>query len=113
MPYTVELFLANQNNILRLNQAGITSASASGAGSSGTRSKVARADELEVDIRLVAQTARLIEKKFPDFQNTFVLPRGSLTFDQIMQYTESFVADVVPHKDKFDQYALKTEFFRA
>ena len=111
VPYTIELFAANQNNILRLNQAGITSASAGGAGISGTRSKVARADEIETDIRLVAQTARLIEKRFPDFQNTFVLPRGSLTYDQIFQYTESIIADAPAHKEKFAQYALTDAFF--
>lgn len=113
VPYTVELFLANQNNILRLNQAGIVSASAIGAGVSGTRSKVARAEEIEADIRLVAQTARLIDARFPDFQNTFILPRGSLTYDQIVQYAESFAADAPAHEAKFDQYALKKEFFTA
>ena len=57
VPYTVVLFEANKTNILRLNAAGITSASALGAGVSGTRSKVARIDVIEADIRLVAQSA--------------------------------------------------------
>jgi hypothetical protein len=113
VPYTVALFLANKNNILRLNAAGITSASALGAGMSGTRSKVARIEEIEADIRLVAQTARLIDIRFPDFQNTFILPRGSLTYDQIIQFAESFVADVPPDKDKFAEYALFDAFFTA
>lgn len=111
VPYTVQLFADNKNNILRLNQAGITSASAIGAGVSGTRSKVARAEEIENDIRLVAQTARLIEKRFDDFQNTFVLPRGSLTYDQIVEYAESFVIDAAKDNDKFAEYALTDAFF--
>jgi len=113
VPYTAVLFLANKNNILRLNQAGIVSASAIGAGVSGTRSKVARAEEIEADIRLVAQTARLIDARFPDFQNSFILPRGSLTYDQIIQYADSFAVNAPANEAKFDEYSLKKEFFTA
>ena len=111
VPYTVELFAANKANIARLNLAGITLATAIGAKVSGTRSKVARAEDIENDIRLVAQTARMIEKKFPDWQNTFVLPRGSLTYEQVIQYAESFTAGAPPHRAKFAQYALNDAFF--
>lgn len=111
VPYTVELFVANKNNIARLNQAGITLATSTGAKLSGTRSKVARSEELENDIRLVAQTARLIEKKFPDFQNIFILPRGSLTYEQVMHHAESFIAGAPPHREKFALYALNEAFF--
>jgi hypothetical protein len=111
VPYTIVLFTNNRDNITRLNQAGISSASAVGAGLSGTRSKVARAAEIENNIRLVAKTAKIIQTKFPDFQNTFILPRGNLTFDQITQYAESFVADAPANKEKFTQYALTADFF--
>lgn len=111
VPYTVELFTNNRNNIARLNQAGITSVSAGGAGLSGTRSKAARAEEIEFDIRLTAKTARIIEKKAPDFQNTFELPSGSLTYDEIIQYADSFLADSVDNKEAFGKYALTDAFF--
>ncbi len=113
LPYTVELFARNQTNITRLNAAGITSVSAGGAGQSGTQSKVARAAEIEADIRLTAQTGKIIKKKFPEFQNTFILPRGTLNYDEIIHYAESFIADALPHDAKFSLYALNTAFFNA
>ncbi|KAK0039379.1 hypothetical protein Bpfe_031212 [Biomphalaria pfeifferi] len=102
---------ANKNNIERLNQAGIVSASAEGAGKSGTRSKVAYAEDMENDIRMVAKTAKTIKTKFPDFQNTFILPRGDLSYDDITAHTESFIADAAAHNDKFSLYALNQQFF--
>lgn len=111
VPYTVELFARNKNNIERLNHAGIVSASASGAGKSGTRSKRAYAEEMEADIRRTAKTAKTIKNKFPDFQNTFILPRGDLSYDDITAYTESFIADAAAHDDKFSLYALNRQFF--
>ncbi|HQU85818.1 MAG TPA: hypothetical protein PKY59_21960 [Pyrinomonadaceae bacterium] len=113
VPYSVELFLANQNNIDRLNQAGITLVSAKGAGISGTRSKVARAEDIEADLRMVAKTGRLIEEKDPTFKNTFVLPRGRLNYDEIIQYTEAFLRDAPANQERFDKYALKDTFFTA
>lgn len=80
LPSTVEWFADNVNNIERLHQAGITSASSGSARTSGTRSKVARAKEIENDLRLVARTARTVEMKNKDFKNTFTLSRGSLTY---------------------------------
>lgn len=113
VPYTVELFLANKTIIERLNQAGITLASSIGAGLSGTASKVARAAEIEADLRLVARTAVFIPNKFPDFQNTFILPRGYLTYDQIIHYSEAFIADATPNEAEFNHYALPKTFFTA
>lgn len=112
VPYTVELFAANQNNITRLNHAGITSASAEGAGASGTRSKVARFAEIVADLRLVVKTARRMEKKkIPGFQNTFLLPRGGLTYDEGIERADSFLTDASAYKQGFADYALTTTFF--
>lgn len=111
VPYTVELFAANRDNIARLNQAGITSASAEGAGESGTRSKAARFNEIVIDLRLVAKTARLIEQKDGSFQNTFTLPGGGLTYDEALERADSFIADAPAHDAKFSKYALTTTFF--
>lgn len=68
LPSTVEWFAANADNVERLHQAGITSASSGSAKTSGTRSKVARAKEIENDLRLVARTARTVEMKNQRFQ---------------------------------------------
>lgn len=68
VPYSVELFLANQNNIDRLNQAGITLVAAKGAGLIGTRNKEARIFDIIGDVRMVAKNSRLIETKAPTFQ---------------------------------------------
>lgn len=111
VPYTVELSMNNKNNIARLNQAGITSASADGAGTSGTRSKVAQYNEIINDLRLVAKTARRIEKKVQGFQNTFTLPRGGLTYDEGLARADSFIADAPANKDNFSKYALTPQFF--
>ena len=113
VPYTDELFLANRNNIDRMNQAGITRVSAKGAGISGTRSKVARAFDMESDLRLIAKTARIIEEVDPTFQNTFDLPRGRLNYEEIEHYTESFLRDAPANQARFDKYALKLAFFTA
>ena len=67
LPSTAGLFTANQNNVERLREAGITAATAGSARMSGTRSKAARAREITEDLRTVARTARLIEKKNSGF----------------------------------------------
>lgn len=36
-----------------------------------------------------------------------------MTYDEIIQYAESFIADAPPHDAKFSLYALKTDFFTA
>ena len=111
VPYTVELFTANQNNIDRLNEAGITLVSAKGAGLSGTRSKEARIFEIETDVRMVAKTARIIEAKDPAFQNTFVIGSGRITYEEAINYAESFIRDASANEARFDKYALKKAFF--
>lgn len=111
--YSVELFLANQNNINRMNQAGITRVSAKGAGISGTRSKAARAFDMELDLRSIAKTARVLEEKDPTFQNTFVLPRGRLNYEEIEHHTEAFLRDAPANQEGFGKYALTEAFFTA
>ena len=111
LPITVELFPANQNNISRLNAAGITSISAGGAGMSETRSKVARAREINADLRLVMTTAKRLEKKIPGFQNTFTLPRGALSYQQLIEHAESFIADAAAHQAEFTKRGLTAQFF--
>lgn len=113
VPYTVELFLANQSNIERLNQAGITLVSAKGAGLSGTRSKEARIFDIIADVRMTAKTARIIEEKDSTFQNTFVIDSGRITYEEAINYAESFIRDAPANQARFDKYALRESFFTA
>lgn len=113
VPYTVELFLANQSNIERLNQAGITLVSAKGAGLSGTRSKEARIFDIIGDVRLIAKTGRIIEEKDSTFRNTFIIESGRITYEQAIDYAESFIRDAPANQSYFDKYALKKAFFDA
>lgn len=111
LPFTIELFAAVQTHIARLNAAGITSISAESAGTSETRSKVARAQEIETDLRLVVRTARQLEKILPDFQNTFKLPRGGMSYQALIESAESFVADAAAHREEFARRGLPAQFF--
>jgi hypothetical protein len=111
LPYAFELFTANQGLISRLNAAGIASVSATSAGMSGTRSKVARSREIHADLRLVRKTAKQIEKKVAGFQNTFILPHGRLSYQQLIEYAESFIADAAAYQAEFAKRGLTEQFF--
>lgn len=108
---TVELFAANQNNVERLRQAGIESATAGGAKTSGTRSKVARAKEITDDLRLIARTAKIIEEKNRSFTNTFTLPRSGLSYQELTERAAAFIADAPANIHYFEKYALNHQFF--
>lgn len=111
LPITSELFPANQANISRLNAAGITSVSAGGAGMSETRSKTAQAREIKADLRLVMATAKRLEEKVSNFRNTFTLPRGGLSYQQLIEYAESFIADAAAYQAEFARRGLTAQFF--
>ena len=108
---TVELFAANQTNITRFREAGVTSDFASAAGKSETRSKVARSRSIHSDLRRVARTAKLIEKKVPDFQNTFDMTKGNLGFQELIDKANSFITKRQDNKTHFEKYGLGNEFF--
>jgi len=111
LPGTVEMFADNLNNKNRLIQAGITRESSGSAGKSRTRSKVARAREIDADVRRVARTARRIEKKVPDFQNTFGVPHAAMSYMELTEKAETFVRDAPPNRNLFDKYGLTEAFF--
>jgi len=111
LPITIELFLANQTNISRLTAAGITSISAESAGMSETRSKVARAREIEADLRRIVNTGERMEEKLAGFQNTFKLPRGGLSYQELIEHAESFIADAPAHQAEFSLRGLTVQFF--
>ena len=111
LPVTVELFADNQINKENLIATGIMRESSASAGKSGTRGKVARAREIDGDVRRVARTAKMIEKKVPDFQNTFETPHGALSYLELTEKAEAFVKDAAPHREHFAKYGLTEAFF--
>lgn len=108
---TVELFAANKTNITRLHAAGITSDTSSAAGKSATRSKVARSRQVHSDLRRVARTAKLIEKKVAGFQNTFDMKGGILSYQELIDKANAFIANHVANKNDFAKYGLSDAFF--
>lgn len=115
LPSSVEMFAENKNNIERYHQAGITRISADGAGISHTQSKVALSRRLNSNLRRVPNAARRIERKEREgFVNSYVLPRGRLTYQQLIDYSNSFAADALaydPAYKDFGMYALTAQFF--
>jgi hypothetical protein len=111
LPGTVEMFAANKVNITRLHEAGITSDSSAAAGKSQTRSKVARAREIESDLRRVARTAKLIEKKIPGFENTFEIGSGNLSYQELIDKAQAYINQRVASAAHFTKYGLTDAFF--
>jgi hypothetical protein len=111
LPVTVELFAANKTNIADLHAAGVTSDTMTATGKSQTRSKVARARSVASDLRRVARTAKLIEKKKPGFANAFEMPGGYLSYQDLIDKAQAFAIEGAKNQTDFDKYGLKEEFF--
>lgn len=110
-PVTVALFEAFGTGITRLEQAGMDKVSSSGAGKSETRNKAARSREMRADLRRIKRTALILEKRMPEFQNSFILPEGDMSYEQMLVTTEAFLRDKVPYESGFDDYGLDKNFF--
>ena len=109
--YIAELFSQNKANADRLEQAGVKRITAQSAGKSGTQSKRAEARELESDVRRIARTARTIKRRNPNFENKFIVPSGSLNYEEIAQFSESFLANAPDAEEDFDKLRLRKPFF--
>jgi hypothetical protein len=59
----------------------------------------------------VARTAKLIEKKVPNFENTFAIRSGNLSYQELIDKTDAFITNRVPHKNHFQKYGLGDTFF--
>lgn len=111
LPVTVELFAANKTSIAGLHAMGVTSGAMKATGKSQTQSKVARARSITSDLRRVARTAKIIEKKNADFVNSFEMPKGSLSYQELIDKARTFAAEYAKYKTDFGKYGLKNEFF--
>ncbi len=72
---------------------------------------MARAKEIEDDLRLVARTAKIIEKNNKNFRNSFIVPRSGLSYQELTESAAAFIADAPANQTLFDRYALKAQFF--
>lgn len=89
-------FAALEADIAVLEAAGANRLSASGARSDGTIDKRAAKADLYALVRKTIETAKLIKKEEPDFDNTFKIPRGSLSGPQLLDSARSFANDLTP-----------------
>ena len=111
LPITVELFEENKANIDALHAAGVTSDTMKATGKSRTQSKIARGRQITSDLRRVARTAKTIGKKKPDFVNSFEMPIGSLSYQEMIDKAQTFATERVKYEADFDRYGLNDEFF--
>ncbi len=49
--------------------------------------------------------------KNKDFKNTFTLSRGSLSYQELVERADSFIADAPVNQAFFEKYALTKQFF--
>jgi len=111
LPITVELFAANKTNIERLHAAGVTRVESGGERKSRTRSKVARSREITADCRRVSGTALILEKKIPGFVNSFDVPRGYISYTDLIDLATAVINAARQYAADFALYGLNAEFF--
>jgi hypothetical protein len=103
----VELTAALNADIDVLEAAGAARVSASGLRTDGTMDKRAARDALEDFLRKIASNAKTIKKAEPDFNNTFKIPLGSLSGQQLLDTANGFKNDLTAAAiAKFGEYGF-------
>lgn len=97
--------------LAQLPEPSITKESTGSAKKSNTRRKAVLSREIIAKLRLVANTADLIEEEEEDFENTFDLPRGRMSYQQQLGKAETFLQNGEPIKAKFFDYGLPEDTF--
>ena len=85
-------FAALASEVEVLESAGANRVSARGIRTDGTLDKNAAKTDLLALLRKIAETAKTIKKDEPAFENTFKLPRGTLSGQQLLDTASSFAA---------------------
>lgn len=107
LPLTVELFAAVKTAITQLNAAGISRESSTSLGKNETLNKTALFNEIYAALRVFAQTAEIMERRIPNFANTFTLPRETMNTAQLLDKAKAVYADSEVYKTDFTAYGLK------
>jgi len=110
LPLTVELFAAIKTAITQLSAAGVSRESATSLGKNETLTKTAIFDEIYADLRVIAQTAEIMEKRIPNFENTFTLPRDMMSTAQLLDKAKAVYADSEAVESDFIAYGLSKQF---
>lgn len=90
----VALLSALDADIGVLETAGAARVSASGLRTDGTNDKGAAKSDLDAFVRKLAATAKTIKKEEPDFDNKFVLQRGTMSSQQLLDRARAFKNDL-------------------
>jgi hypothetical protein len=110
LPVTVELFAANRAAITQFASAGITRESSISLGKNETRTKTAIYNEIYDDLRVISQTADILESRIQDFANTFTLPQKTLGRTELLDKAKAVHADSAAFEDNFIAYGLPKKF---
>ncbi len=90
-----------------LETAGASRVSASGMRTDGTADKRAAKSDLNIYVRKIASTAKIIKKEEPDFDNQFKIPRGTPSGQQLLEIAGAFANDMTPAvTTKFNEFGL-------
>jgi hypothetical protein len=110
LPVTVELFADVKAAITELGEAGMSRESSTSLGRSETLAKTAVYNEIYADLRIISQTADILERKIPNFPNTFTLPRDKMSTAQLLDKAKAVHADSDAVKAHFIAYGLPEKF---
>lgn len=103
----VALLIALNADIAILETAGAARVSASGLRTDGTQDKNAGKNDLDKFVRKLAATAKTIKKEDPAFDNTFVLQRGTMSSQQLLERAHGFKNDLIPSAvTKFGEFGV-------
>lgn len=94
-PLMMSGFTALEAAVPVLETAGANRLSARGSRSDGTADKRAALADIYALIRKTVETAKLIKKEQPDFNNTFKIRRGTLGEQEILDAARAFADDLV------------------
>lgn len=100
-------FAALASEVEVLESAGANRVSARGIRTDGTLDKNAAKTDLLALLRKIAETAKTIKKDEPAFENTFKVPRGTMSEQQLLDTANSFAAMLTaPVIAKFGEFGL-------
>lgn len=104
-----EGFAALETEIASLEAAGANRVLSSGLKRDATNDKGSATALLSKLIRKCVSTAKLIKKEVPDFDNTFVIRRGTLSVQEMLDVARAFSAKLtVEIAGKFDKFGAKS-----
>lgn len=106
LPIAVEMFAELKTVKQGLEQAGASRSSSGSEGRSETQSKAAVYNSIYRRMRRFANTAAIIKKREPDFNNKYLLPRDKMPYQEGLERAKAIYADSNADAVKFRGYGL-------